>query len=179
MNIFRMVGDLLHLVSILILLFKIRRTKNCMGISLKTQELYALVFVTRYLDLFYNFLSLYNTLMKIFYLLATFGIIYLMRFKYKASYDKEHDNFRVLFLIAPCAVLALLINQELTFFEVLWTFSVYLEAVAILPQLFLLQRTGEAENMTADYMFCLGMYRTFYIVNWGYRYYYEGTNSFG
>lgn len=27
------------------------------GISLKTQELYALVFVTRYLDLFYSFIS--------------------------------------------------------------------------------------------------------------------------
>ena len=29
------------------------------GISLKTQEMYALVFVTRYLDLFTNFVSLY------------------------------------------------------------------------------------------------------------------------
>lgn len=28
------------------------------GISLKTQELYALVFVTRYLDIFTNFISL-------------------------------------------------------------------------------------------------------------------------
>lgn len=28
------------------------------GISLKTQELYALVFVTRYLDLFYSYISL-------------------------------------------------------------------------------------------------------------------------
>lgn len=28
------------------------------GISLKTQELYALVFVTRYLDLFYSWISL-------------------------------------------------------------------------------------------------------------------------
>ena len=28
------------------------------GVSAKTQELYALVFVTRYLDLFYSFISL-------------------------------------------------------------------------------------------------------------------------
>ncbi len=28
------------------------------GISLKTQELYALVFLTRYLDLFYSYISL-------------------------------------------------------------------------------------------------------------------------
>ena len=30
------------------------------GISLKTQELYVIVFVSRYLDLFWNFLSIYN-----------------------------------------------------------------------------------------------------------------------
>lgn len=30
----------------------------CPGISLKTQELYAVVFVCRYLDLFYSFISL-------------------------------------------------------------------------------------------------------------------------
>jgi hypothetical protein len=39
--------------------------------------------------------------------------------------------------------------------QLLWTFSIYLEAVAILPQLFLLQRTGEADTLTGDYVFCL------------------------
>lgn len=39
--------------------------------------------------------------------------------------------------------------------QLLWTFSIYLEAVAILPQLFLLQRTGAADTLTADYVFCL------------------------
>jgi len=35
------------------------------GISLKTQFLYALVFVCRYLDLFWNFASMYNWVMKV------------------------------------------------------------------------------------------------------------------
>jgi ER lumen protein retaining receptor len=47
-----------HLLSIVVLLLKIRQTKSCRGISRKTQELYALVFVCRYLDLFYSFISL-------------------------------------------------------------------------------------------------------------------------
>ena len=34
------------------------------------------------------------------------------------TYDKEQDTFRVLFLIVPCAVLALLINQERSTLEV-------------------------------------------------------------
>ena len=53
----------------------------------------------------------------------------------------------------------------------LWTFSIFLEAVAIFPQLVLLQRTKEVETLTADYVGTLGAYRFFYILNWIYRYY--------
>lgn len=53
----------------------------------------------------------------------------------------------------------------------MWTFSIYLEAVAILPQLFMLQRTGEAETITTHYLFALGAYRALYLLNWIYRYY--------
>ncbi len=38
----------------------------------------------------------------------------------------------------------------------LWAFSVYLEAVAILPQLVLLQRTRNVDNLTGNYVFLLG-----------------------
>lgn len=152
--------------------------------------MYALVFVTRYLDLFWNF-DYYLTTMKVIYISATFYIMYLMRYKFRASYDKEHDSFRVIFLIAPCAILSLIINQELSlsevslhpkkknlyFQKVLWTFSIYLEAVAIFPQLVLLQRTNEVENITADYIFCLGAYRTLYLINWIYRYFTEDDYS--
>lgn len=40
--------------------------------------------------------------------------------------------------------------------QVLWTFSIYLEAVAILPQLVLLQRTQNIDNLTGNYVFLLG-----------------------
>ena len=52
MNIFRLLGDLSHVVSIFILLLRLTTTKQAVGISLKTQEMFLLVFVTRYLDLF-------------------------------------------------------------------------------------------------------------------------------
>ena len=53
----------------------------------------------------------------------------------------------------------------------LWAFSIWLESVAILPQLFMLQRTGEAETITTHYLFALGAYRALYIPNWLYRYF--------
>jgi len=88
----------------------------------------------------------------------------------KQTYDKDHDTFRYLFLIVPCFLLALVLNERFTFFEILWTFSIYLEAISILPQLVLLQRTKNVDNLTGNYVFLLGLYRAFYILNWVYRY---------
>lgn len=53
--------------------------------------------------------------------------------------------------------------------QILWTFSIYLEAVAIVPQLILLQRHGEVENLTSNYVVMLGAYRGCYVLNWIYR----------
>ncbi|EGG17501.1 putative transmembrane protein [Cavenderia fasciculata] len=174
MNVFRLIGDMLHLVSILLLLFKIRADKSCAGkvysISLKSQILFGIVFASRYLDLFTSFVSLYNTCMKLFFLCSSFYTIYLITTKYKFSYDKEHDNFRILFLIIPSFLLGCIFydgdSNSNAFMEILWTFSVFLEAVAIFPQLFLLQRTGEVEAITSNYIICLGGYRAFYFLNW-------------
>ena len=54
-----------HVVSIVVLALRLNATKSAVGISLKTQELYLIVFVARYADLFSHFYSYYNTLMKI------------------------------------------------------------------------------------------------------------------
>jgi ER lumen protein retaining receptor len=66
------------------------------------------------------------------------------------------DTFRYAFLVAPCLLLALVLNHRFTVTEVLWTFSIYLEAVAILPQLVLMQRTQNIDNLTANYVALLG-----------------------
>ncbi|XP_072748772.1 ER lumen protein-retaining receptor [Anoplolepis gracilipes] len=173
MNIFRLLGDLSHLLAIIVLLLKIWKTRSCAGISGKSQILFAIVYTTRYLDLFTTFISAYNTFMKIVFIVASLATVFLMYVKFKATYDHNHDTFRIEFLVLPALVLALLINHELSFVEVLWTFSIYLESVAILPQLFLVSKTGEAESITSHYLFALGSYRGLYLFNWVYRYYAE------
>merc|ERR1712147_487346 len=96
-----------------------------------------------------------------------------MYMKFRATYDGNHDSFRVEFLLGPVAILACLINTSFDVMEVLWTFSIYLESVAILPQLFMISKTGEAETITSHYLFAQGSYRALYIANWIYRYHYE------
>ena len=56
-----------HVVSIVVLALRLNATKSAVGISLKTQELYLIVFVSRYADLFSHFYSYYNTLTVTFY----------------------------------------------------------------------------------------------------------------
>ncbi len=82
------------------------------GVSLKTQELFLIVFCCRYLDLFFRFISLYNSLMKMLYIAATAAIVHMIRCKepYKSTYDRTQDSFRLEFAVVPCAVLALLTN---------------------------------------------------------------------
>ena len=194
MNIFRLFGDLSHLLAIVLLLMKIWKTRSCAGISGKSQILFLVVFVTRYLDLLTSFISLYNTVMKIFFIGSAAGTVYLMYHKFKvcrnliinvdfkfscysfiqATYDGNHDTFRIEFLLGPCLLLGLIINHEFSVMEILWTFSIYLESVAILPQLFMVSKTGEAETITSHYLFALGSYRALYIFNWIWRYYYDG-----
>jgi len=174
MNIFRLVGDLSHLLAIILLLLKIWKTRSCAGISGKSQILFLVVFVTRYLDLLTSFISLYNTTMKLFFIASAAGTVYLMYIKFKATYDGNHDTFRIEFLLGPSVLLALVVNHEFSVMEILWTFSIYLESVAILPQLFMVSKTGEAESITSHYLFALGSYRGLYILNWIYRYHAEG-----
>ncbi|KAG8521392.1 ER lumen protein-retaining receptor 1 [Galemys pyrenaicus] len=199
MNLFRFLGDLSHLLAIILLLLKIWKSRSCagenpsgmgeragpqltpkplsfwtIGISGKSQVLFAVVFTARYLDLFTNYISLYNTCMKVVYIACSFTTVWMIYSKFKATYDGNHDTFRVEFLVVPTAILAFLVNHDFTPLEILWTFSIYLESVAILPQLFMVSKTGEAETITSHYLFALGVYRTLYLFNWIWRYHFEG-----
>lgn len=77
-------GDLSHLASIFILLHKIYTSRSCRGISFKTQALYLAVFLTRYVDLLTGpYVSLYNTVMKLFFIGSTGYTLYLMKFRFR------------------------------------------------------------------------------------------------
>jgi len=137
------------------------------------QELYLIVFVTRYIDLFYSFISLYNSTMKIFFILSTGYLVYLMRFKppINQTYDRAVDNFWYeAYILPPVLLLSMFTCEEFSLTEILWTSSIWLEAVAITPQLVLLAKMREVENLTSHFVAAMGAYRGFYILNWVYKY---------
>lgn len=131
-----------------------------------------MVFATRYLDLFTSYVSLYNSVMKVVFLASAAAIVHAMLRDpvVRRSYDRAQDTFRVAFLVFPALLLALLTSARRSdVMETLWTFSIYLESVAILPQLVLMQRTQNLDNLTGHYVFLLGSYRGLYMLNWIYR----------
>eukprot|EP00474_Spongospora_subterranea_P000642 CRZ01100.1 hypothetical protein [Spongospora subterranea] len=90
------------------------------------------------------------------------------------TYNRDTDKVRIEMLIVPCGIIAVLWNEKFTAIEVLYTFSLWLEAVAIVPQLFMVHHLaknsgGFVENLTSHYVFCLGGYRALYLVNWIFR----------
>eukprot|EP00756_Hemistasia_phaeocysticola_P055366 Hpha_TRINITY_DN31299_c0_g1::TRINITY_DN31299_c0_g1_i1::g.2482::m.2482/K10949/KDELR; ER lumen protein retaining receptor len=190
LNVFRFFGDVVHLLSVFIILFKMLRHRTCAGLSMKSQVAYALVFSARYGPslLFLQFSTWYLLAMKLFFLLSSWYIVFLMRFRnpWRASYSRDLDSIKMRYLVLPSAILAILCHYQMedwwgTFSEVLWTFSQYLEAVAIMPQLLVLtkqmDRGEQWEIMNGHYVASLGLYRFLYVCNWVYRWYFEARHS--
>ena len=123
MNYFRIIGDLSHYAAIVTIFLKIITSQSCKGISGKTQILYLLVFLTRYIDIFFNFISIYNTSIKIFFIVSSSINIYLVFIRYKGTISSDLDSFRIEILIGGAAVLSLIINHEFSLIEIAWTFS--------------------------------------------------------
>ncbi|KAL2271272.1 hypothetical protein VTJ83DRAFT_643 [Remersonia thermophila] len=170
-TIFRIAADLSHITAKCILLFSIHRNRSSEGVSLLTQLFYALVFVTRYTDLFRESYA-WNYFFKVFYLLSSFYTIAIMRFVYPRTREREIAWKMSALILAGSLVLSPLVmlifdpKDWWGFREWLWVFSQVLESVCVLPQLLLLRQTTIPTVITSFYIVFLGSYRALYLVNW-------------
>ena len=80
--------------------------------------MYTVVFLTRYVDVLYKFISVYNTSMKVFFIASSFYTLYLMKVKFKATYDPNLDTFRNEYLFLFAGVLSVLLCYNYTPVEV-------------------------------------------------------------
>jgi ER lumen protein retaining receptor len=96
-----------------------------------------------------------------------------MKKPYCLGYDSKSDSFNHYVLIyLPALILTVLFHisssQEHYYFEYFWSFSIWLEALAIIPQLYIVYKQKRVEVITGTYMACLGCYKLFYVLNWIY-----------
>jgi ER lumen protein retaining receptor len=126
------------------------------------------VFLTRYVDLLMGFKVFYAFIMKILFIIITAYTMHLMIFRkpYRLSYDKDADSFPHYYIYLAALLMAVIIHKSFNPVDFLWSFSIWLEAFAILPQLLMINKLRDIENITAHYILFLGLYRLFYIIHW-------------
>lgn len=179
-NVFRYLGDFLHAASVLVVVGTLLKNRNSRGISFKTQLFYFLIFVTRYLDMFTmsskSTHSLYLYLFKLFYIVSSAGIVFVMR-RWAASIETNKDTCSYVGVLLPCIIASMITilteshPKSATLF--FWTFSEFLEGFAMLPQYIFCYRQ-DAENRRSDkgvflFILLVGSYRVLYAANWIYK----------
>mmetsp|Transcript_22544 Transcript_22544/g.21773 ORF Transcript_22544/g.21773 Transcript_22544/m.21773 type:complete len:297 (+) Transcript_22544:101-991(+) len=165
--------------------------KSGKGVSLKTIQLYAVTFSIRLLsilrhqgylpfdktgDWFYHLIEIVSLVSCCF---AMYGMVGPLKSTYEEKYDKFGslhipNEFGALYCIVPCGLLALFFHPTLNrefFSDVCWTYSMYLEAVAMLPQIFMFQKQasdqgGIVEPLIGHTVFALGFSRIFELIFW-------------
>merc|ERR1712190_270394 len=87
------------------------------------------------------------------------------------TYQRVNDTCNLAVIIVPCISAALLLTNEYSLLEVLWTFSEFVEGFAMVPQYIFCYRECVAGRDwgTSLYVVCLGGYRVFYALNWIYK----------
>ncbi|KAI9705007.1 MAG: hypothetical protein M1836_006787 [Candelina mexicana] len=174
MNVFRVLGDVSHTASKCILIWAIHANQSAEGVSLITQVLYAVVFISRYLDLFWvpPRFSYWNFTLKNFYILSSLYIIILMMRVYARTREREKAwKLGAMCLggsLVSAPIIALIFQkfQRATPLQMVYAFSLILESVCVLPQLLLLRQTTVPTVIDSFYLVTLGSYRGFYILNW-------------
>ncbi|KAF5782354.1 putative ER lumen protein retaining receptor [Helianthus annuus] len=178
-NNFFVAAESVHAVGIIALIWKLTTRKTCSGLSLQTQELTALVLAVRIccrFEIGHNI----HTFLDIASLVSTAWVIYMMRFKLYVTYNQHLDRTPKICLLIPCGIMAVLVypNTSLPLYtKMMWAFGVYLEAIMVLPQLHMMQRTQLIEPCTALYVFALGLSRFFGAAYWILRVY-ESTEAY-
>jgi ER lumen protein retaining receptor len=178
-NIFRYLGDLLHLASVLVVIATLSKNQNSRGLSFKTQFFYLLIFISRYLDMFTGNSSAHATylyMFKIFYIVSSASIVFVMR-RWAASIETNKDTCSYMGVLVPCIIASMITiltnpaHRTVTMF--FWTFSEFLEGFAMLPQYIFCYRQ-DAENRRSDkgvflFILLVGSYRLLYAANWIYK----------
>ncbi|KAJ3107604.1 hypothetical protein HDU97_003598 [Phlyctochytrium planicorne] len=157
------------LLGVLLMAMRLAWTRSAVGISIKSQLLYFILFFARYCNVFWTFTSASDVGLKVVYIGLSFCVVYLIIHPSVRVGDIKKDWFPYEFLVLAALVLAVgggfWSGSGLS--EILSLFSMYLESIAILPQLTFTWTTKSKGNLGPEYLFVLGIYRFARIVSRG------------
>jgi len=162
-SLFLTTSSITSMFAFLMVCLKMETNRSSRGVSLKMFECYLVLIACRLCSIipFEGYLPydrsgdwLYQTVEAIS--LGLVGlIVFMCRKRFAASYERDSDIFKHYYLMIGCLVLALIFHPNLNAFmpaDVCWTFALYLESVAVLPQLFMFQRDKRVEAFTTHFL---------------------------
>jgi len=171
-------GAMLQLAGFLFLTVKVRAQRTVAGISSKTLQMYLVFLVCRlgntcfkrgYIPSDKSGKGAYQALDGLSVLLIL-HLLFCIHHSHKATYQKENDTMKIAPLLAPCGVLALLVRLPLSrspVFDSLWMASAYVDALAMLPQLWMMMKIGgKVEGLTAHFVAAMTSRSIFGLIFW-------------
>lgn len=168
-NVFRYIGDYLHLIGIFVLFGTLAKNRACTGISRSTCILYFCVFFTRYLDLLDHNQTAYLVFFKLTYLITSLLVLIIFH-KLDSTYERGKDTCSLTIIFVPCITASLLLANDYSILEICWTLSQFLEGFAMVPQYIFCYRDKGANDLGVSfYVTSHGGYRVFYALNWIYK----------
>ena len=164
-------ASLTRCFAVTLLVAQLQQSKSASGISSKTLQCYVCVFASRLLSILRHegYLPydrsgdwIYHCI-EVGAFLATLAALALVHGPYASTYDVTADGFGApgvpsnlgaLVLIVPAFIVALLVHPGLNkdvLSDASWTYAMYLESFAVLPQLYLFQKQAR-RVATVDYL---------------------------
>jgi len=161
------------------LLFKqVQRRKGVLSISLRSLHLYAVALACRlYSTLQYNgYLPVDRSGDWLYQLIETVALVLVvvLIIQVKKIHDESClvgvDTCNAVVLLVACSLIAIAVHPMLnnrTIPDVLWTLALYVETVAMVPQLFLLTKLGgEVDSLQGHYIACMFLARLLMMRFW-------------
>ncbi|CAG9830549.1 unnamed protein product [Diabrotica balteata] len=160
------VVEILHTFAMCFLPVCIILKGNCSDVSGKTQLLQAMVVITRYVHPYaIEGYADWTSMTKGMQMTATIFTVFII-FVVMDSYDIKSDIFTAELLVFTAMYLALLFPIKMDSYWILWQFSEYLEAVSLLPQVYLVIKIQNISMGTAVFMTFMAISKLFYIFMW-------------
>jgi len=171
-------SSIMQMLGFVLLSIKVRHTRSAAGLSSKTLEMYFVFFMFRlsstifkngYLPIDRSGDWVYQAadVMSVFLVLH---LLYVMHKTYGTTYQAQHDTLDIFKSILPLAVLAFFVKGDLNsspFFDWVWTTSLLVDTVAMLPQLWMMTKVGgTVDGMTSHFVTCLAISRGFAFSFW-------------
>lgn len=170
-------SSLVSVFSFLMVALKIEAGRSCKGVSLRMMECYLAIFFFRLCAIvpFEGYLPFdksgdwfYQTCEALGFCLAG-TMVYFCRFRYAATYDPSTDNFQHHWLALGAAGLSLIFHPNLNNFlpsDISWAFALYLESVAVLCQLFMFMKEGQAAPHTSHFLAAQALAKIMSFIFW-------------